>query len=165
MTHGEAGALLKVRERLLLPAVRAIAPGVVDMHLPALGGLHRYAFVSIRKTLSLSSPAGGQRPVGLGGAAVHEVSDPGRRRRRRARTSRACWPKSAPTSIPSATCSRTTDRRGRRRLLVELLSRHLGIDATTKIAGERSAPAPERLAASEEIEQLVTARWSEYKLP
>ena len=42
--------LAKVRERLLLPAIRGSAPDVVDLHLPAFGGTDRYAFVSFRKT-------------------------------------------------------------------------------------------------------------------
>ena len=45
------------------------------------------------------------------------------------------------------------------------LGRHLGIDATAKIAGEQSGTWPAPLVTSQEIEQLVTARWGEYKLP
>ncbi len=47
---GELAVLVKVRERLLLPSVRTIAPDVVDLHIPMLGGPHRYAVVSFRKT-------------------------------------------------------------------------------------------------------------------
>jgi len=51
------------------------------------------------------------------------------------------------------------------------LTRHVGIDATTKIVGERcdvssagTTTAAERLTASAEIERLVDQRWSEYGL-
>ena len=44
------------------------------------------------------------------------------------------------------------------------LERHLGIDATTKIAGETDSTSAARLLASDEIVQRVTARWHEFRL-
>jgi len=44
------------------------------------------------------------------------------------------------------------------------LARHVGIDATTKIAGERSENGPPLLTAGEDITRLVTERWNQYNM-
>ena len=47
----------------------------------------------------------------------------------------------------------------------DAVARHMGIDATAKIAGERAAAvSARRLTAGGEIMDLVTARWEEYQI-
>ncbi len=163
--EGEAGALLKVRERVLLPAIRTLAPGVVDLHLPAFGGLHHYAFVSIAKTYpfqarQVASALWGSAALRLTKFLVLVDADVDVRDVRAvlseagANASPECdlFTYDGPTASATGGSPRA------------LLVRHVGIDATTKIAGEQSEPTPERLSASAQIDELVSRRWSEYGL-
>jgi 4-hydroxy-3-polyprenylbenzoate decarboxylase len=163
--EGEAGALLKVRERVLLGALRTVAPGLVDLHLPALGGLHRYAFVSFAKTYPFQAR---QVASALWGSAAlrftkflilvdAEVD---------VRDLASVLAEVGANAAPERDLFSYDGPSGRTDPANPLaaLGRHLGIDATTKIAGEQAAGAPPRLVAGTEVEQLVSARWSEYEL-
>jgi 4-hydroxy-3-polyprenylbenzoate decarboxylase len=160
---GEAGALLKVRERVLLPAIRAVAPGVVDLHLPALGGADRWAFVSIAKTYpfqarQVASALWGSAALRFTKLVVLVDSDVDVRNVEsvlaeigaNVAPERDLFGYDGPTAPTGGPGGLTT------------LGRHIGIDATVKIAGEHSGSPSERLVGSREIEALVTARWSEY---
>ncbi len=162
--QGEVAALSKARERMLLPAVRTTSPDVVDLHLPAYGGLHHFAFVSIRKTHPFQAR---QAASALWGSAAlrftrflivvdaevnvrdaqQVLSEVGAH----ASVERDVFSYDGPTHASDSTGPIA-------------LGRHLGIDATTKIAGEQSGAAPQRLSAGEEIIARVTARWAEFKL-
>ena len=163
--HGEHGALVKARERMLLPAVRAAAADVVDLHLPAYGGPHRWAFVSIHKRYPYQSR---QIASALWGSAalkftkflvlvdphvnVHDTQAVLAEVGANVAPDRDVFSYDGPAhgsdhANPSAP-----------------LGRHLALDATAKIPGEQQGPWPAPLVTSEEIRQLVTARWEEYKL-
>ncbi|HEV3138129.1 MAG TPA: UbiD family decarboxylase domain-containing protein [Pirellulales bacterium] len=164
--NGEVAALVKTRARLLLPALCAIAPSLVDLHLPAYGGPDRWAFVSIRKTYPFQAR---QVASSLWGSTalrnakflviVDEcvnVNDTPRVLTEvgaNVAPERDMFSYDGPAQAADHANSMTP------------LGRHLGIDATAKIAGEQSGAWPAPLVASEEIKQLVTARWDEYKLP
>jgi 4-hydroxy-3-polyprenylbenzoate decarboxylase len=159
--HGEAGALLKARERVLLPAVRTLAPGVVDLHLPALGGLHRFAFVSLAKTYPFEAR---QVASALWGSAALRFTkflmlvDADVNVRDIEAVLAEVGANASPQRDVFSYDGPTPDG------VISGLSRHVGIDATTKIPGEQGGPAAERLIASSEVQQLVTSRWNEYGL-
>ncbi|MGD9722436.1 MAG: UbiD family decarboxylase domain-containing protein [Pirellulales bacterium] len=163
---GEAGALLKVRERMLLPALRTLAPALVDLHLPALGGSLSYAFASLAKTYAYQARQVASALWGsaaLAGARVLVLVDA------------------------------DVDVRDVRGILAEIgahaspdhdffsyegplaaaghggepaaLGRHFGVDATSKLPGEHPGPAAQRFSGSAEIARLVSQRWAEYGLP
>jgi 4-hydroxy-3-polyprenylbenzoate decarboxylase len=166
---GEAGVLAKARERMLLPAVRGVAPDVVDLHLPALGGRHRYAFVSMRKRYPFH---GRQVAAALWGSEalaftkflilvnhnvnVHDVRSVLAHVGANVAPERDVFPFAGPAhGSDHAAPSGLTGR--------------LAIDATDKVAGEQAGDWPERhwperLDAGDEIRRLVTARWAEYQL-
>jgi 4-hydroxy-3-polyprenylbenzoate decarboxylase len=164
-SRGELAVLRRVRERMLLPAVRAVAPDVVDMYLPALGGAHRYAFVAIRKRYAhharqIAAALWGSSALRFTkflvlvdeGADVHNVervlAEVG------ANVAPECdlfWLDAPAQQADHANTLGT-------------LGRHVAIDATRKIAGERAAAGPARQESREEIERFVTARWREYQL-
>jgi 4-hydroxy-3-polyprenylbenzoate decarboxylase len=166
--HGEAAALLKVRERVLLPALRTLAPGIVDLHLPALGGLYNYAFVSIHKSYpfharQIASALWGSQSLRFikflvlvdAEVPVRDVRSVLAEIGAKVSPEHDTFSYDGPVAAASAAGA-----------LVEL-GRHLGIDATTKIAGEQAGPTTERLSADAEIEELVELvdrRWSEYGL-
>ena len=161
--QGEIAALAKVRERLLLPAVRSVAPGVVDLHVPAYGGLHRFAFVSMRKTHAFEAR---QVASALWGSPalrftkflilVDDYVDVHDTPRVLAAVGANVSPERDVFSYDGPTHGSDHAQ------LATALGRHLGIDATAKIAGEQAGHWPAPLAASDEIMQLVTARWAEY---
>ncbi len=164
--HGEPSALLKVRERMLLPALKLVAPAIVDLHLPPLGGLHRYALVSLAKQYPHQA-----RQVASalwGTAALRNIRflvlldadvDVRDVRGVLAEVGAKAMPQSDVFSYDGPTAERIGGGQGR------LLARHIGIDATTKIAGERvAAVSGGRLTASREIMDLVTSRWEEYQI-
>jgi 4-hydroxy-3-polyprenylbenzoate decarboxylase len=164
-SFGELAVLLKVRERLLLPSIRAIAPDVVDLHMPALGGLDRYAFVSFRKTFphharQIAAALWGSASLQFAkflilvdaGVDVHDVQ------RVLAETGAHVAPeRDIFTHDAAAHASDHANTLGP-------LGRHVAIDATAKIAGERSHGAPPPLVAGEDIGRLVTERWSQYNV-
>jgi 4-hydroxy-3-polyprenylbenzoate decarboxylase len=161
---GEAGVLAKARERMLLPAVRSAAPDVVDLHLPTLGGRHRYAFVSMRKHYPFHAR---QVAAALWGTEalrftkflvlvnqdvnVHDVT----------RVLAQVGANAAPERDVFAFAG---PAHGSDHAAGSALAGRLAIDATDKLAGEQSGAWPERLDAGEEIRRLVTARWAEYQL-
>ncbi|MBI3836776.1 MAG: UbiD family decarboxylase [Planctomycetia bacterium] len=164
--HGEIGALIKTRSRLLLAPLRAAVPSLIDLHLPAYGGLDRWAFVSIRKTYPFQAR---QVASALWGSPVlkytkfvvvvdeqvnvHDAPSVLAEVGANVAPERDVFPYDGPAHASDHANSMAP------------LGRHLGIDATAKIAGEQSGAWPAPLATSEEIKQLVTARWGEYKLP
>ncbi len=164
--HGELAALVKTRARLLLPPLRAIAPSLVDLHLPAYGGLDRWAFVSIRKTYAFQAR---QVASALWGSTalkytkflvvVDERVNVNDTPSVLAEVGANVAPQRDVFSYDGP--AHASDHANS----MAPLGRHLGIDATAKIAGEQSGTWPAPLITSAEIEQRVTARWGEYKLP
>ena len=176
---GEARVLLKVRERVLLPALQTIAPGVVDVHLPTLGGLHHYAFVAVRKTYphqarQVASALWGSAALRSTKFLVLVAGDTD------VRNVQAVLSAMGTSADPAcdlffydgpASSTSAYDAPG-------ALARHCGIDATTKIPGEPGAAAgghaevsanptvaeTARPASDGPIEQRVAQRWSEYGL-
>lgn len=162
---GEAGVLAKARERMLLPAVRSVAPDVVDLHLPALGGRHRYAFASIRKRYPFH---GRQVAAALWGTEalrftkflilvdhdvdVHDVRHMLAQVGANAAVERDVFSFEGPAHGSDHSAGSAP------------LAGRLAIDATDKVVGEQSGDWPERLAADEQTRALVTARWAEYQL-
>ncbi len=164
-SHGEAAALVKVRERMLLPALRAVAPEIVDLHLPAYGGPHHFALVAIRKTgpfqaRQVASALWGSPALRFTKFLVvvdHyvDVHDTDR-----------VWSEVGANVAPERdlfTYDGPAHGSDHANSLAPL-ARHVGIDATAKIPGERSTDGPTPLATNPEIEQLVNSRWEEYKL-
>jgi 4-hydroxy-3-polyprenylbenzoate decarboxylase len=164
--HGELAALVKTRARLLLPALRTATPSLVDLHLPAYGGLDRWAFASIRKTYPFQAR---QVASALWGSAalkhikflivvdervnVYDAASVLAEVGANVAPERDVFAYDGPAQASDHANS------------LAPLGRHLGIDATAKIAGEQTGSWPAPLVTSEEIKQLVTARWGEYKLP
>lgn len=163
--EGEHGPLVKVRERMLLPALRAIVPELVDLHLPAFGGQHDYAFVAMRKRYpfharQIAAALWGSTALGFtkflilmdAEVNVHDVP----------RVLAEVGANVAPECDifahdgPAHTASHANS--------LGLLSRHVAIDATAKIAGERTGASPAPLVVDDETRQRVTSRWAEYKL-
>jgi 4-hydroxy-3-polyprenylbenzoate decarboxylase len=164
--YGDVGALVKTRARLLLPALRAIAPSLFDLHLPAYGGIDRWAFASIVKTHPFQAR---QVASALWGSAalrytkflilvdqhvnVHDTPRVLAEVGTNVAPERDVFSYDGPAQAADYANSMAP------------LGRHLGIDATAKIAGEQSGTWPAPMVTSEEIKHLVTARWDEYKLP
>ncbi len=162
---GETGVLFKVRERMLLPALRAIAPDVVDVHLPALGGQNSYALVAIRKRYPFHAR---QIACALWGSTslqftkflilvdarvnVHDVQRVLSEAGANVAPERDMFSHDGAAHGADHSHSQSP------------LARRVAIDATAKIAGEHQGALPTALQASEETRQLVTARWSQYKL-
>jgi 4-hydroxy-3-polyprenylbenzoate decarboxylase len=162
---GEGAILAKARERMLLATVRSIAPDLTDVSLPLLGGPHRFAFVAIRKTFEYQAR---QTAAALWGSealkftkfvvlvdAGIDVHDPAQ-----------VWSRVGANVAPEKDVffhdgpAHPADHAG----TMFPLARHMAIDATAKLPGERPGPWPAPLDASEEIGRQVTARWAEFKL-
>jgi 4-hydroxy-3-polyprenylbenzoate decarboxylase len=163
--HGEHGALLKARERMLLPAVRAAAPDVADLHLPAYGGPHRFAFVSIHKRYPFQAR---QIASALWGSEALKFTkfmilvDA----RVNVHDTRAVFSEVGANVAPERdvfTYDGPAHGSDHANPLAPL-GRHMAFDATSKMPGEQQAAWPAPLATSEEIRQLVTARWEEYRM-
>ena len=162
---GEMAVLVKVRERLLLPSIRAIAPDVVDLHLPLLGGPHRFAMVSFRKThphhaRQIAAALWGSASLQFtkflilvdAGIDVHDVP----------RVLAEAGANVAPecdifTHDAPAHASDQANTLG-------ALGRRLAIDATKKIAGERTQGTAPSLTVDPDIARLVAERWNQYNL-
>lgn len=162
---GEAVVLARARERMVLPALRTASPDVVDVHLPPAGGPHRFAFVALRKRYPFHAR---QVAAALWGTEalkftkflvlvdqdvnVHEPS----------RVWELVGANVAPGRDvfhfegPAHPSDHATG--------AEPLARHLAIDATAKIDGERQGGWPELLDAGRELREQVSARWAEYQL-
>jgi len=163
--NGERASLAKARERMLLPAVRAAAPDVVDLHLPPYGGPHRWALVSIRKQYPFHAR---QIASALWGSAalkftkflvlvdphvnVHDVQAVLSEMGANVTPERDVFSYDGP--------AHGSDHAN----APALLGRHVALDATAKMPGERQGDWPAALEASDETRQLVTARWTQYKL-
>jgi 4-hydroxy-3-polyprenylbenzoate decarboxylase len=162
---GESRVLARARERLLLPALRRIAPDIVDLHLPALGGLDRYAFVALRKRYDFQAR---QVAAALWGSDalrftkflvlvdhdvnVHDVERVLENVGANVAPDRDLFSFDGP--------AHGSDHAGS----LGPLARHLAIDATAKLPGEQQGAWPARLDPGDEVHQLVTARWAEYRL-
>ncbi len=161
----ELAALAKVRERMLLPSLRAVAPQIVDVHLPTLGGANCFAFVAIRKKRPHDSR---QVASALWGSPalrftkfivlvddhvdVHDIPQVLAEIGSRAAPEGDLFHYDGPAhGGDELSSSHSTARR-------------VGIDATRKIAGERPVEGHSARAASADVERLVSARWGEYKL-
>lgn len=162
---GEAGVLVKARERMLLPALASVAPDVVDLHLPILGGLHRFAFVSIRKRYpfharQIAAALWGTESLKFTKFLIlvdHDVNV-----HNLGRVLELVGANVAPERdvFPFDGPGHSSDHAGG----PTLLGRHLAFDATAKLAAEQSGTWPEVLDVGEEMRRQVTARWTEYKL-
>lgn len=163
--QGEMAALAKVRERMLLAAMRTVAPAIADLRLPAYGGADRFAFISIRKTVphearQVASALWGS--AALRAAMIVVVVDEGvdvyDTTAVLAEVGANATPDRDVFTFDGPPCAWSELTAG------DGLARHLGIDATRKIAGERAQSGPRRLSGSEEIAEKVTQRWSEYQI-
>jgi 4-hydroxy-3-polyprenylbenzoate decarboxylase len=163
--HGERATIAKLRERMLLPAVRRAAPDVVDVHLLALGGPHRWAFVAMHKRYPYQAR---QVASALWGSTalkftkflvlvdphvnVHDVAAVLSEVGANVAPERDMFSYDGPThgsdhANPTA-----------------FLGKHVALDATAKIGGEIPGSWPAPLVAGEEICRLVDQRWAEYML-
>ncbi len=163
--RGEVGVLAKARERMILPALRARAPDVVDVHLPPLGASHGFALVAIRKRF-----AGHARQIAAALWGTDElkftkflvlvdhdvdVHDPAN-----------VWQRVGANVAPECDLlffdgpAHGSDHAG----TLFPLARHVALDATAKLSSERRGTWPATLDAGEEIRSRVSARWSEYQL-
>jgi 4-hydroxy-3-polyprenylbenzoate decarboxylase len=163
--QGEAAALAKARERVLLPALRGIAPGVVDWHLPVFGGVERFAVVSLAKTYPHEARRAASALWGstmLGSATMLVVVDAAVdvRNIEAVLGQVAAHFDAARDSFTYDGPARSESANGRQGLV-----RHVGLDATTKIAGEGSPGRSEDSAVDPAIIEQVTTRWAEYGLP
>lgn len=162
----EDAALGLATERLFLPLIKLQLPEVVDMHLPAAGGFHNCAIVSIRKEF----PGHARRVMhalwGMGQMMltkfiivvdahvdVHDPQEVAWRVFHNVDPERDLEPARGPLdaldhSSPTA-----------------LYGAKLGIDATAKLLAEgHPRPWPGEARMSEEIEEMVARRWAEYGL-
>jgi len=162
---GEASVLLKARERLLLPLVKGAIPELVDYSLAGWGGDERWAIVSVRKTYPGQARKVASAVWGLAALqfskfviVVGETVDV----------------HSAPSVLAAIGANVHPGRdvffqHGPGRIFDHSsptpgLGQSLGIDATAKLPAEHQRPWPAELAASPEIAELVSKRWSEYGL-
>ena len=150
---------------MLLPALRAVATDVVDVHLPALGGLHRFAFVALRKQFAFQARQVAAALWGTNALArvkflvlvdddvdVHDVP------RVLDRVGANVAPERDVFSFDGPAYGNETAGHD------NAMSRHLALDATAKWPGEQSSASPGALDAGEAIRQHVTARWAEYQI-
>lgn len=157
---GDSATLLKTRERALLPQLRTLHPNIHDVSLPAVGGLHAFAVVSLRQ----ASPGRvRQAAAAIWGSDalrftrylavvntdvnVHDVSQVLAAIGMHAVPERDVFTFDGPAR-PGEAATRGP------------LARRMGIDATRKPDEHGVAHA----TAGEETLRLVTARWAEYGL-
>src|SRR5438093_5829401 len=161
----EDGWLGKATERIFLPAVRATVPEIVDYDLPIAGAFHNCCIVSIRKAYPGHARKVMHAIWGLGMLAltkavivvdehvnVHDYEqvtfyaganvDPAR--------------DVVLTEGPADHLDHATTR--------QFLSGKLGIDATAKGPAEGAREWPPEIDMSDEIRELVDARWDEYAI-
>jgi 4-hydroxy-3-polyprenylbenzoate decarboxylase len=157
--------LAAARERMVLASLCTTAPDVVDLHLPPLGGMHRFAFVSMRKRYPFHAR---QIAAALWGTEaltftkflilvdhdvdVHDASRVLELVGANVAPQRDVFPFDGPSHSSDHAAGPAP------------LGRHLAFDATAKIAGEQSGTWPELLDAGDDVRRQVTARWAEYKL-
>jgi len=161
-SSGEASILSRARERMLLPALRAVAPDIVDVHLPSLGGKHRFAFVSIDKRAvfqarQVAAALWGTAAVGQVTFLVIVDSDVD------LRDARAVLDRIGTHALPERDVI-PFDGPAREGVTAQL-ARRLAFDATVKWPDEQGTASLQPLDAGEAIRELVSARWAEYQLP
>ena len=162
---GEAAVFAKTRERILLSALRCVVPNLADLCLPLLGGPHRFTFVAIHKKFPFHAR---QVAAALWGTEAlkftkflvlldAEIN---------LHDSVEVWAQVGANVAPERDVffhdgpAHSADHAG----TLYPLARHMAIDATAKLPGERSGDWPGALDAGEEIRRQVTARWAEFKL-
>lgn len=164
-TAGERAVLTHVRERMLLSGVQALAPDVVDLHLPLLGGADRFAVASLTKrrpfhARQVAAALWSQAAVGRAKFLILVDADVD------VHDLRQVWSAVGAHVAPErdlfshdgpASASDHANTLG-------LLGRHVALDATAKISGECPTPHPDRLVADPQTRDRVTARWAEFKL-
>jgi 4-hydroxy-3-polyprenylbenzoate decarboxylase len=164
-SRGESAVLLRLRERMLLPAVRAIARDVVDLHVPHFGGGHSYAFVALRKRYPHQARQVAAALWGsnmLRAATYVVVVDEGHDVHDVEAVLAAIGQNVAPErdvfwlDAPAHPTTRANTLGG--------LARHVAIDATAKTPAENPYIPTSGRQITDEVRQLVTARWREYKL-
>jgi 4-hydroxy-3-polyprenylbenzoate decarboxylase len=164
-SRGESAVLLLLRERMLLPAVRAIAPDVVDLHVPHFGGGRSYAFVALRKRYPHQAR---QVAAALWGSnmlrharfvvVVDETHNVHNVEAVLASISQNVVPERDVfwLDAPAHPANRANTLGG--------LARHVAIDATSKVPAEDTSMPANSPQITDQVRQLVTARWREYKL-
>ena len=162
-TEAETAVARQSGRALLLPAVRAAIPELVDYALPSWGGGDRFAFVSIRKTTPLQAHRAASALWGLPAfqaikflVVVDEEVD--------VQQSAQVWDRVGANVDPSRD---TFVRPGPaapadHAFAVPLIGSQLGIDATRKLPGEAPTAGPAELDAGQQIRELVARRWKEY---
>lgn len=162
---GERAVLATIRERALLSIAQSVAPEVVDLHVPPLGGADRFVVVAIEKrrpfhARHVAAALWGARAVGRAKFLI--VVD----RAIDLRDLGQVWTAVGAQVAPERDLLWFDGPAGGSDDANTLgpLSRHVAIDATRKIAGECPVDTPAVLAASREIIDLVSSRWAEYKL-
>jgi 4-hydroxy-3-polyprenylbenzoate decarboxylase len=163
--RGEAAALAKTRERVLLPALRGLAPGLVDWHLPVFGSLERFAVVSLTKTYPhearrVASALWGSTMLGAATMLVVVDAEVDVRNVEAVLGQIAAHVDAARDSFTYDGPARSSAGEANTPLV-----RHVGLDATTKIAGEGTSSPAANAAVDPAIIERVTARWAEYGLP
>ncbi|HEY2893993.1 MAG TPA: hypothetical protein VGJ16_07265, partial [Pirellulales bacterium] len=146
-------------------AVRAIAPDVVDLHVPHFGGGRSYAFVALRKRYPHQAR---QVAAALWGSnmlrhatfvvVVDETHDVHNVEAVLATISQNVAPERDVfwLDAPAHPTNRANTLGG--------LARHVAIDATSKMQAEDPSMPANGGQITDKVRQLVTARWREYKL-
>ena len=162
---GDLATLQAAVERILLPVVRSAIGELVDYALPAIGGLHSFVVLAIRKT----SP--------------HQAR----------KVASAVWGLDLLSSTKIVVIvDALVDVHDTRQVLAEIganvhpgrdvffhqgqgdpgdhaapvagLGQPMGMDATSKLPAEHSGAWPSPLAISDQVSDLVSRRWAEYGL-
>lgn len=160
---GEVATLVKVRERMLLPQLRALNANIVDFSLPAVGGPHAFAVIAlahaspglVRQVAAAiwgSSALKFTRFLAIVDAEVnvHDGQQVLAAIGTHVAAERDVFSHDGPSHITDPVFESRP------------LARRLGIDATRKANRPAASSGP---AAGEETIRLVTARWAEYGLP
>lgn len=161
----EATAVGRLFERLLLSTVRAAAPEVVALALPACGARHNFVFVSIHKTFPEQARKVASAIWGLGALMLAKIVvvvdahvDVHDTCQVLFRVGANVFP-GRDVFFQDGPCDPFDHA-----LPVEARGRKVGIDATAKLPGEHPRPWPHEATASEETRSLVERRWQEYGL-
>jgi len=154
----------QMTERIFLPIVRAVAPEVVDYHLPEYGAGHNFAFVSIKKQYALQARKVMHALWGLGQMMlgkfivivdedidVHNTSDV------LFRMGANVDPRRDVVTVDGP-----VDARDHAAPYIGAGSK-MGIDATAKIEGEGVVrPWPAAVKMDAQIQALVEMNWKNY---
>jgi 4-hydroxy-3-polyprenylbenzoate decarboxylase len=159
----ELGWIRQAVLRASLPIVQAMIPDLVDYSLPAFTGPNAMAFVGIRKRYPQHARTVAASLRGLDYLMLNrllvlvdehvDVHDPQQvlfEVGAHVDFTRDLIPHAGPADAWDHTAA------------VPLQGQHLAIDATAKWPEERSRPVVAPLAMTQEVRDLVTARWSSY---